>query len=171
LKTDVRVGTGSNIWRRFSTLATLESAPAFKFSKYPLVTVQDALVSFPTFVRLSNGAISSVDEIPMKDFILQLNDNISGKEIDQMKDQLDDIIDIYRVSVWDYRDDIEPIQKATEILAYFFNFTTIIALVVCWFSLNSSMFANVYEQTKEISILRAMGLTKFWMYRVLSMRH
>ena len=36
-------------------------------------------------------------------------------------------------------------------------------MVVCFFSLVSVMTANIFEQTKEIAILRAMGITKFRM--------
>eukprot|EP01118_Nematostelium_gracile_P005989 TRINITY_DN1916_c0_g1_i1.p1 TRINITY_DN1916_c0_g1~~TRINITY_DN1916_c0_g1_i1.p1 ORF type:complete len:581 (-),score=131.11 TRINITY_DN1916_c0_g1_i1:40-1782(-) len=157
----------ANMRKRLSVLATLDSAPAFTFSRYPTIETQDALVSFPTFVRLTNGTLSSVDDIPMKDFIIRLKDSVTSKDIDRVKNGLEQIISSEgKVYIWDYRDQLEPIQKATLILSYFFNFTTLVALIVCWFSLNSSMFANVYQQTKEISILRAMGITKFWMYRI-----
>ena len=41
-------------------------------------------------------------------------------------------------------------------------FTVIIAIMMflCFFSLSASMSANLYDQTKEIGILRAMGVTK-----------
>merc|ERR1712228_447392 len=38
---------------------------------------------------------------------------------------------------------------------------TYAALCLCLFSLVSSMFANIMEQSKEVGILRSMGLTKF----------
>ena len=34
-------------------------------------------------------------------------------------------------------------------------------MFLCFFSLSSSMSANLYEQTKEIGILRALGFTRF----------
>jgi len=37
---------------------------------------------------------------------------------------------------------------------------------ISFFSLMSSMFTNVYEQSKEIAVLRALGVHKFAMYRV-----
>jgi ABC-type antimicrobial peptide transport system permease subunit len=39
-------------------------------------------------------------------------------------------------------------------------------MAVAFFSLISSMYANVREQTKEIGVLRAIGLTKPRLYRV-----
>ena len=41
-------------------------------------------------------------------------------------------------------------------------FTVIIAIMMflCFFSLSASMSANLYDQTKEIGILRSIGITK-----------
>lgn len=39
-------------------------------------------------------------------------------------------------------------------------------MVASFFSLSSSMLANVYEQTKEIGVLRALGVPKSYMYRI-----
>ena len=55
---------------------------------------------------------------------------------------------------------------AERIIQYFFILTTVIAMVTSFFSLSSSMLANVLEQTKEIAILRALGMTKPWLYRI-----
>jgi ABC-type antimicrobial peptide transport system permease subunit len=38
--------------------------------------------------------------------------------------------------------------------------TIAIMMFLCFFSLSASMSANLYEQTKEIGILRSMGVTK-----------
>jgi ABC-type antimicrobial peptide transport system permease subunit len=47
-----------------------------------------------------------------------------------------------------------------KILNIIFNVIISITMFLCFFSLCSSMSANLYEQTKEIGILRAMGYTK-----------
>ncbi len=39
-----------------------------------------------------------------------------------------------------------------------------ITMFLCFFSLSSSMSANIYEQSKEIGILRAMGLPRRRLY-------
>ena len=41
-----------------------------------------------------------------------------------------------------------------------FNVIIVITMILCLFSLSSSMSANLLDQTKEIGILRAMGFTK-----------
>ena len=47
------------------------------------------------------------------------------------------------------------------ILYLIFALVTAIVMFLCFFSLSSSMSANLYEQSKEIAVLRAMGFTKY----------
>jgi ABC-type antimicrobial peptide transport system permease subunit len=56
---------------------------------------------------------------------------------------------------------MNDMQTAGTILTFFFQFTELIALVVCFFALMSSTATNVFEQAKEIGILRAMGMAKW----------
>lgn len=46
------------------------------------------------------------------------------------------------------------------ILDFIFSAIIVITMLLCLFSLTSSMSANLMDQTKEIGILRAMGFTK-----------
>lgn len=46
------------------------------------------------------------------------------------------------------------------ILDFIFSAIIVITMLLCLFSLASSMSANLLDQTKEIGILRAMGFTK-----------
>lgn len=46
------------------------------------------------------------------------------------------------------------------ILDVIFSIIIVITMLLCLFSLTSSMSANLLDQTKEIGILRAMGFTK-----------
>jgi ABC-type antimicrobial peptide transport system permease subunit len=139
---------------RLKPLAFLDSAPRFTFSPFPQFTTQDVLVSMPTFMRLLNGTYASIDDLPLRFFLIKLADGIS----DDMLDKL--IVDVKGssiddgLSVWDYRSTLKPFQVASDAMSYFFNFTTIIAMAVSFFSLMSSMFTNIYEQTKEIGVLR-----------------
>jgi ABC-type lipoprotein release transport system permease subunit len=51
-------------------------------------------------------------------------------------------------------------------MGFFFNFATICAMAVCFFSLMSSMYTNIHEQTHEIAILQALGLPVAWLRRI-----
>lgn len=41
-----------------------------------------------------------------------------------------------------------------------FNSIIIITMFLCFFALSANMSANLYEQTKEIGVLRSIGFTK-----------
>ncbi len=41
-----------------------------------------------------------------------------------------------------------------------FNSIIIIVMFLCFFALSANMSANLYEQTKEIGVLRSIGFTK-----------
>ena len=130
-------GPSYTFYHRMEPLAFLEAAPAFIFSPFPAILVQDCLVSFTTYMRLSDGVVESVSDIPLRDFIIKFKEGISNDDLDIIKEKLESIIESdYGVSVWDYRDEVSTINQASQILAYFFDFTTIVAMIVCYFSLN-----------------------------------
>ena len=56
---------------------------------------------------------------------------------------------------------IEANQKALDLLDMVFYLIIGIMMFLCFFSLQSSMTANMYEQTKEIAVLRSIGFTKY----------
>ena len=47
-----------------------------------------------------------------------------------------------------------------ELLDIIFTVTIAIMMFLCFFSLTASMTANLYDQSKEIGVLRSIGLTK-----------
>ena len=49
---------------------------------------------------------------------------------------------------------------AINLIDIIFSITIAIMMFLCFFSLVASMSANLYDQSKEIGILRAMGVTK-----------
>jgi ABC-type antimicrobial peptide transport system permease subunit len=57
------------------------------------------------------------------------------------------------VYIYDLSGSSNPIQKADVLLTAFFGFTTAVAMLIASFSLVSSMYTNIYEQTKEIGTL------------------
>ena len=50
--------------------------------------------------------------------------------------------------------------SALHLIDIIFSLTIAIMMFLCFFSLVASMSANLYDQSKEIGILRAMGVTK-----------
>ena len=54
----------------------------------------------------------------------------------------------------------ESTAGITKIIDYIFFVIIAIMMFLCFFSLSASMSANLFDQTKEIGILRSMGVTK-----------
>eukprot|EP00771_Trimastix_marina_P001974 gnl/Trimastix_PCT/3084.p1 GENE.gnl/Trimastix_PCT/3084~~gnl/Trimastix_PCT/3084.p1 ORF type:complete len:1042 (+),score=324.90 gnl/Trimastix_PCT/3084:72-3197(+) len=153
---------------RILPMAFQDGTPFFDIDSFPTNTYQDGLVSFPTMLRLSHGKYRSVEEIPMKYFLMKFDKSITDKEIDAIK------VEIYRlivgqpgVGIWDMRDQLSSrLNNLESVLNLSYVFTTLIAMSLCFFSLMSSMYTNIYEQAKEIGIIRALGLTRWQTVRV-----
>ena len=67
----------------------------------------------------------------------------------------------YLPRVDNFNDKKETFDQVTTILDMIFNVIISITMLICFFSLSSSMSANLYESAKEIGILRATGLTRY----------
>ncbi len=65
----------------------------------------------------------------------------------------------YGLRVDNFYDLKETFDEVTLILDMIFNVIISITMLICFFSLSSSMSANLYESSKELAILRATGLT------------
>ena len=54
----------------------------------------------------------------------------------------------------------EPSNLIKHLVSLVFSVIIAILMFLCFFSLSASMSANLYEQTKEIGVLRSMGFTR-----------
>jgi len=57
-------------------------------------------------------------------------------------------------------------EKIKNIMNKVFNSIIVITMALCFFALSANMSANLYEQTKEIGVLRSIGFSK-WRIRFL----
>ncbi len=64
------------------------------------------------------------------------------------------------ITIWTFKQDEESQKSVKTILNIIFNVIILITMFLCFFSLSSSMSANLYEQAKELGVLRAIGFTK-----------
>jgi len=155
---------------RKNSYCYLSSAGGLTMSKYTSISDQSAVVSFPHYISLTRGKISGMRDIPIARVFIKINEEKYDQDVFvKMKSQLKDIVSNTTnntAKLWDVQQLSAGMDLADEIIQYFFILTTVIAMVTSFFSLSSSMLANIYEQTKEIAILRAVGMTKPWLYRV-----
>lgn len=79
---------------------------------------------------------------------------------------LDNLVSAYDWDVWDSRRFSSQLSKSNDVMTLIFSIATYIAMFLCLFSLSASMYSNIYEQSKEIAVLRAIGLTKYQLIRI-----
>lgn len=63
--------------------------------------------------------------------------------------------------------DTTTTTKISNILEYVFDTIIVLTMFLCFFALSANMSANLYEQTKEIGVMRSIGFTKYrirWLY-------
>ncbi|KAN0000826.1 hypothetical protein ACTFIZ_001279 [Dictyostelium cf. discoideum] len=156
--------TGRNIMK---PLAYLKTAGTFSVSEIPDEDLtQSVITSFPAYVGLSGGNIDSVRNIPVNvilikpksidnDLIDSLKYKISKKCLSNLKSAGPYIIR--------YKDSSNSSDKLNSL---FFDFATVISIIISSFSLISSMFTSIKNQSKEIGILRSIGLSNFKIYKI-----
>jgi ABC-type antimicrobial peptide transport system permease subunit len=155
------------IFRRLTPMAFIDASPSFVFSKFPSVTFQNSLVAWPTLKRLCGSKLRSVADLPASSVHIALDDGLDDKAIDTVVKELNSYgRSMGAYSVDDVRDEIEPVMETAALLDVFFSIITVVAMVLCFFSLSTSMATNISEQTKEIAILRAVGITRPMLLRI-----
>eukprot|EP01102_Stenamoeba_stenopodia_P012723 TRINITY_DN4044_c0_g3_i1.p1 TRINITY_DN4044_c0_g3~~TRINITY_DN4044_c0_g3_i1.p1 ORF type:complete len:1119 (+),score=191.24 TRINITY_DN4044_c0_g3_i1:127-3483(+) len=153
-----------------NALGFMNAAPIFRFSQFPNRKNQDALISFTTYLRLCRMKWGNyrLTDIPLRAVYLKLKPNMKSSEMALLKGDLGRIIQTSRLSdvvIYDYNARTDIINLVDIAISFFFGFTIVIAMIICFFSLVSSMYTNVYEQAKEIGVLRALGMPIKWMIR------
>lgn len=152
-------------------LAFFDAAPFFRFSKFNS-RYQHTAVSFTTWLRQSEWttqSIFSVDDLPWSELLFKIDqDDAEDKaKREQIKSDVNKLIKGQEgVYIYDLSGSSNPIQKADNLLTAFFGFTTAVAMLIASFSLVSSMYTNIYEQTKEIGVVRAIGMRQNWLKRI-----
>jgi ABC-type antimicrobial peptide transport system permease subunit len=144
---------------RLAPLAMLDLTPKFVMSRFASNgPAQDSVISFPFFATFGNETVSSVEDIRMNNLQLLFYDDVSDEDQDRVKLALTQIADtLPDTEIWDFRDFQESLDQTNSVMTLIFGVATYIAMGLCLFSLMASMYTNIYEQSKEIGILRALG--------------
>ena len=102
---------------------------------------------------------SNLDDLPLQTVMIQVHNPDDHALIDLIIKDLqaatwtDLVLNQYEL--------IDSISEAVELLNMVFYVTIAIMMFLCFFALQASMTANIYEQTKEIGVLRSIGFTSY----------
>jgi ABC-type antimicrobial peptide transport system permease subunit len=144
--------------------AFMNLAPYLTFGKYAALKKQDTAVSFSTYMSMFNGSFPSVEFLPINSMIIRVAPSASSSDVDAIITALSSITKPENVESLKFK--LSGIMSAQNTLDWIFQIVTIAAMVVAFFSLNSSMFTNITEQKMEIGVLRALGLQKGAIFRL-----
>ncbi|KAM9977271.1 hypothetical protein ACTFIR_011130 [Dictyostelium discoideum] len=148
-------------------LAYLKTAGTFSVSEIPDEDLtQSVITSFPAYVGLSGGNIDSVRNVPVN-LILVKPKSLDDDLIDSLQYKISENCLFNKNSespyIIRYKDSSNSSDKLNSLL---FDFATVISIIISSFSLISSMFTSIKNQSKEIGILRSIGLSNFKIYKI-----
>ncbi|KAM9977272.1 hypothetical protein ACTFIR_011131 [Dictyostelium discoideum] len=142
-------------------LAYLKTAGTFSVSEIP-----DEDANSKSYVGLSGGNIDSVRNIPVSVILIKpksLDDDL----IDSLQYKISEncLFNKNSESPYIIRDK-DSSNSSDKLNSLFFDFATVLSIIISSFSLISSMFASIKNQSKEIAILRSIGLSNFKIYKI-----
>ena len=151
----------------------LDNAGGLQMSSVPsMFYIRNSLISFPFYLDLINKCqkyytgklinlnLYSYDNLPIEFINIKLNPNY--KNFQQAIDGIYKIIsdsDTYYY-IWFFNDIKDRINIVSKIIYKIFYTVSGIVLFFCFFNLTASMTINIYEQKKEIAIMRSLGMKK-----------
>lgn len=151
-------------------LALVDGGARIYMTKYPTNRNQAAVLSLPTWLRLANNETElfpSVEDVPMQYLEINLKSGRSAAQMRELRSELGRVIEHdLGVYIWDYDTAAKPLETANLAMSILFNVTTVFAMLICFFSLVSSMYSNVHDQAKEIGVLLSVGLQKNLLRRI-----
>lgn len=152
---------------RLRAMSLLDNSPKLGFTRFPPTGSRPTpvAVSFSTYIRLSAGRFRSIRDLPMWSLMLSLQ-TCSASNKDRLVSYLKNLGAQHDMTLYDSRDFSAQLEKSNNVMTLIFSTATYIAMGLCLFSLMASMFTNIYEQSKEIAITRAIGLTTWEIIRI-----
>jgi ABC-type antimicrobial peptide transport system permease subunit len=156
----------------FQSSFILHSSPTLQMAAEPsMMYVRSVIIPIHTYIDIVNKCQNyytnsrdgiynyAYEDFPIDKVLLKLN-----KEMDSsvaMK-KIQDIVykdPKYLVSMWFYSDSEQGINKISTICNVIFIGVSIVVLFFCFFNLTATMSINIFDQVKELAILRSLGMT------------
>ncbi|EKF39357.1 hypothetical protein MOQ_000414 [Trypanosoma cruzi marinkellei] len=154
-----------NVRHAVKPCAVLDAAPQVSMTKFREMDGV-VLTSYPSLTRFSGVEHLSIRSIKLTTVSLRVPES---RYINYVSRVMEKYVRRNRITKTSIRDDDRTAQYlgiADRILGFFFIFVQVVTLAICFFSLLSSMTANISESSKEVGIYRCIGMTKFQIHRI-----
>ena len=109
------------------------------------------------------AGFKSVGDVPFERVFIMMKDPLNRAHSEALLKDMRESINSdrdQRIKVFNHSETADTMAQVETILNVIFNLIIAITMFLCFFSLSSSMSANLYEQAKELGVLRAIGLTR-----------
>ena len=134
------------------TLFTLKAKPAWCILDHPI------MVSVPQYSFLTNN---NLDDIALMNVLIWVKNPEQNRDlIDKISKDIDKALSSENQSRVSYLD-ADNNASVLKIIDIIFYVTIGIMMFLCFFSLVASMTANLYDQSKEIGVMRSIGITSY----------
>ena len=135
--------------------------PGLRFSEYQAGRA-NAIVSLPMYMKMLQGLIQSIENVPLDRILIRLKPGLSIDEVDKVAKTIAGAIAKNDIQgyVFNMNDRLSRLEDTAATINIVFLAMTIVGMTLCFFSLLASMVSNISEQTKDMAILRALGLRK-----------
>lgn len=100
-----------------------------------------------------------MDDVGYSYLLIKLNDPKDAVFTNQLSNSLADVLDS-SFEVVTEGSSSDSLNKVIRLLNELFDIIIAITMFLCLFALNANMSANIYQQAKEIGVLRAIGFSK-----------
>ncbi|CDW86568.1 abc-type antimicrobial peptide transport permease component [Stylonychia lemnae] len=139
----------------------LSNSPYFFMSDIENGYQQRMLLSIPMYMQFMD--LGTIREVSYKQLSLKLHSWVSIEQEDKLTHEIKQILDPSTVTV---HSKATQMSNFDSILSWIFDIIIIITMFLCFFSTSSTMSANLYQSSKEIGIMRAVGIRSHKLVRL-----
>jgi ABC-type antimicrobial peptide transport system permease subunit len=150
----------------------LDSAGGIQMNSQPSMQVtRNAIISFPQYLDIlqkcrnyfsetsSEFRFIGYSNMPIYSANIKTKVGITQAQIEEISD----IIKYYgpaNINIWLYSNLNKRLSMISNIVFLIFYIISSVVLIFCLFNLTASMTINIYEQKKEIAIMRSLGMKR-----------
>jgi len=157
-------GRGNTYYYQAYCVASASRMPGIFMSDRETSLNTDLLMSIPSYLSFFEDLESSLIQTYNYTKIMVKTKN-PDRRVD-IKNQIEANEMKYKHNTFYYPDFVKRFESTNSIMSLMFIILTVLALSLALFSLISTMAANIVEQSKELAIMRCIGLNRFSISRI-----